>query len=132
MNPTYDQPLLVKLALVGLSLLSAALERVSLAREALVLVAVLGVTAILSTAAPPGGHDTHASAATEHDHGQAGGTDIPWCGVNREATRLFPLAALVVRTGSTVRPVRKIGRFRDVPAASSVTLRLCCSSSTPR
>ncbi|THF87253.1 hypothetical protein E7T09_08900 [Deinococcus sp. KSM4-11] len=73
----YGQTLLVKLALVGLALLSAVFVRrafgrqrgvrLRLAREALILVAVLGVTAVLSNAAPPGGHGDHASAAAGQD-----------------------------------------------------------------
>ena len=32
--------------------------RIQLAREALLLVAVLGITAVLANSAPPGGHDS--------------------------------------------------------------------------
>ena len=63
----YGQTLLVKIGLVALALLAAVVVRrafvrrrgvrVHLAREALLLVAVLSVTAVLATSAPPGGHD---------------------------------------------------------------------------
>ncbi|MFC3834237.1 CopD family protein [Deinococcus rufus] len=64
----YGQTLLVKLGLVALALLAAVLvrrafarrrgARIQLVREALLLVAVLGITAVLANSAPPGGHDS--------------------------------------------------------------------------
>ncbi|GHF37238.1 putative copper export protein [Deinococcus metalli] len=83
----YGRALLLKLALVAAALLAAILVRhafarqawvrLALSREALVLAAVLGVTGVLSTTAPPGGH-------SEHAHGSASVTvsksrSVPRC-----------------------------------------------------
>ncbi|GHF58468.1 putative copper export protein [Deinococcus metalli] len=89
----YGQTLLVKLTLALLALVASLLVRrafarrrgvrFQLVREALLLMGVLGVTGVLSTQAPPGGHGRQAGAAgvvgAGHDDAALTLSGVPLC-----------------------------------------------------